>query len=100
MHCKNYDPGLSFADRSDILCRYDSVEASATAGIEVPLPSEWTSPQVKDWLMLHSTAVNSETPVNPDVDLFEQGFDRCVWSSLVSRSRSSNHSEKLVRDLP
>ena len=87
MHCKNRDPGLSFADCSDILHRYESVEASATAGIEVPLPSEWTSSQVRDWLMVHATAVNSESPVNADVDLFEQGFDRCVRCSLDSRSR-------------
>ncbi|KAG6330526.1 hypothetical protein ID866_8564 [Astraeus odoratus] len=57
---------------------YQSVEASTAAGIEVPLPSEWTTSQVEDWLMVHATAVNGDRAVKPDVDLFEQGFDRYV----------------------
>ena len=81
------------------MCRYESVEASATAGIEVPLPSEWSPPQVKDWLMVHATAVNSETAVNADVDLFEQGFDRCV-DFFRSKSGVVDGPEKFVCDLP
>ncbi|KIM56982.1 hypothetical protein SCLCIDRAFT_1219816 [Scleroderma citrinum Foug A] len=57
--------------------------------IEVPLPSEWTSSQVRDWLMVHATAVNSESPVNADVDLFEQGFDSLSATFLRNRITGS-----------
>ncbi|KAL4077419.1 putative nonribosomal peptide synthetase, partial [Scleroderma citrinum] len=69
----------------EINALYESVEASATAGIEVPLPAEWTPAQVKDWLMVHATAVNSDTSVNPEVDLFEQGFDSLSATFLRNR---------------
>ena len=67
--------------------RYQSVEASATAGIEVPLPVEWSPSPVKGWLIVHATTVNSETTVNADVDLFEQGFDRYVWISFLKAAQ-------------
>ncbi|KIO03672.1 hypothetical protein M404DRAFT_1001160 [Pisolithus tinctorius Marx 270] len=74
---------------SEIDALYESVEASATAGIEVPLPSEWTIPKVEDWLMVHVTAVNSNEPVIPDVDLFEQGFDSLSATFLRNRINGS-----------
>ncbi|KAI6097310.1 putative aminoadipate reductase [Pisolithus croceorrhizus] len=74
---------------SEIDSLYESVEASATAGIEVPLPSEWTPPMVEDWLMVHATAVNSDEPVHPDVDLFEQGFDSLSATFLRNRINGS-----------
>ncbi|KAI6125333.1 putative nonribosomal peptide synthetase [Pisolithus croceorrhizus] len=61
---------------SEIDALYQSVEASAITGIEVPLPSEWTPPKIEGWLVIHATAVNTNQPVDPDVDLFDQGFDR------------------------
>lgn len=79
MKCKRLDYEACFVcglPDNSLPRRYQSVEGSATAGTEVPLPSEWTLPHVKDWLTVHATAVNAETPVYAEVDLFEQGFDR------------------------
>ncbi|KAI5990800.1 putative aminoadipate reductase [Pisolithus marmoratus] len=74
---------------SEINALYESVEASATAGIEVSLPSEWTAPEVQSWLMIHAAAVNSNEPVNPDMDLFEQGFDSLSATFLRNRINGS-----------
>lgn len=74
---------------AEINALYESVEASITAGINVPLPSEWTIPNVVDWLVVHATAVNSDEPVDPDVDLFEQGFDSLSATFLKNRINGS-----------
>ncbi|KAI6117048.1 hypothetical protein EDD16DRAFT_1708011 [Pisolithus croceorrhizus] len=74
---------------SEIDALYESVEASATAGIEVPLPSEWTPPKIEVWLVIHATAVNSNKPVDPDVDLFDQGFDSLSATFLRNRINGS-----------
>ncbi|KAF9228211.1 acetyl-CoA synthetase-like protein [Gyrodon lividus] len=60
---------------SEIEALYGSVETSAKAGIDIPLPSDWSQIEVENWLIMHATAVNSDKPVQVDVDLFEQGFD-------------------------
>lgn len=57
--------------------RYESVEANAKAGTDVPLPSTWSQIEVENWLMVHATAVKAGKPIEVDVDVFEQGFDRC-----------------------
>ena len=54
------------------------MEASVKAGIEVPLPDYWSQTEVENWLMVHATAVNAGKPIQVDVDVFEQGFDRSV----------------------
>ncbi|KAI6156288.1 putative aminoadipate reductase [Pisolithus thermaeus] len=74
---------------AEVEALYESVEASATAGIEVPLPSEWTPPKVEDWLVVHATAVNSDEPVDADVDVFEQGFDSLSATFLRNRINGS-----------
>ncbi|KAI6042371.1 putative aminoadipate reductase [Pisolithus marmoratus] len=74
---------------SEINALYESVEASATAGIDVSLPSEWTTANVENWLMVHAAAVNSNKPVNPGVDLFEQGFDSLSATFLRNRINGS-----------
>lgn len=62
--------------------RYQALEASSRAGIDVPLPQTWTETEVENWLMVHATAVNADRPIEIDVDVFEQGFDRSVCSHL------------------
>ncbi|KAI6017888.1 hypothetical protein EDC04DRAFT_2607953 [Pisolithus marmoratus] len=57
---------------SEIDALYESVRVNVPAGVEVSLPSEWTTPKVQNWLMVHAAAVNSNEPVNPGLDLFEQ----------------------------
>ncbi|KAI6017887.1 putative aminoadipate reductase [Pisolithus marmoratus] len=74
---------------SEINALYESVEASATAGMDVSLPSEWTTENVEDWLMVHAAAVNSNGPVNPGIDLFEQGFDSLSATFLRNRINGS-----------
>ncbi|KAI5992035.1 putative aminoadipate reductase [Pisolithus orientalis] len=66
---------------SEIDALYKSVKASSTTGIEVPLPSEWTA--VK--------------PVDPDVDLFEQGFDRNCINGSLKASPDQNIREAVSR---
>ncbi|KAI6042365.1 acetyl-CoA synthetase-like protein [Pisolithus marmoratus] len=82
---------------SEINALYESVEASATAGIEVSLPSEWTTPKVQSWLMIHAAAVNSNEPVNPDMDSFEQGFDRNRINGSLKVSPDQNVREAVSR---
>ncbi|KAI6017886.1 putative aminoadipate reductase, partial [Pisolithus marmoratus] len=74
---------------SEINALYESVEASATAGTQTSLPSEWTIPKVEDWLMVHAVAVNDDDLVNPEVDLFEQGFDSLSATFLRNRINGS-----------
>jgi hypothetical protein len=56
--------------------RYETVEGSAKAGNDVPLPTSWTAEDVEEWLKVHAAAVNADKAVDPDADLFAQGFDR------------------------
>ena len=78
MHCKRRSLIHVRPCGHGILHRYDSVEASAKAGIEVPLPACWSQTEVENWLMVHATAVNAGKPIQVDVDVFEHGFDRSV----------------------
>lgn len=67
--------------------RYTSIEASSKAGIDVPLPSTWTQPEIENWLAVHATAVNAGKPVEVDTDVFEQGFDRFDYpTTLIVRT--------------
>ncbi|KAF8838098.1 putative aminoadipate reductase [Paxillus ammoniavirescens] len=70
---------------SDIEALYESVEVSAKAGIDVPLPSDWVQTEVENWLMVHATAVNSDKPVEVDEDLFKQAFDSLASTFLRNR---------------
>ena len=56
--------------------RYDRMESSGISGTDVSLPTNWTAEDVESWLMIHVAAVNGNTTVDPDADLFAQGFDR------------------------
>lgn len=77
------------------------------AGIEVPLPTEWTVAQVEEWLKVHAAAVNSQTTIKSDIDLFEQGFDRSVpsfcnsptYSGKIAYQPPSSRTVSLVRSM-
>jgi len=56
--------------------RYEKVESSTRAGIDVPLPTNWAVEDVESWLAAHATAANSGKSVDLETDLFAQGFDR------------------------
>jgi len=56
--------------------RYEEVEVSIRAGINVPLPRNWTAEDVESWLVVHATAANGDKAVDCHTDLFAQGFDR------------------------
>jgi len=58
--------------------RYDRMESNGISGSDVSLPTNWTAEDVESWLMIHVAAVNDNTTVDPDADLFAQGFDRWV----------------------
>ncbi|KAG2076580.1 putative aminoadipate reductase [Suillus decipiens] len=75
---------------------YEKVEGSARAGTDVPLPTSWTTEDVEEWLKVHATAVNADKAVDPDADLFAQGFDSLSATFLKNRiigslSSSSDH---------
>ncbi|KAG2060872.1 putative aminoadipate reductase [Suillus hirtellus] len=69
----------------EINALYETVEGSARAGIDVPLPTSWTAEDVEAWLKVHATAVNAERAVDPGVDLFAQGFDSLSATFLKNR---------------
>jgi hypothetical protein len=56
--------------------RYEKLVSSTSTGIDVPLPVNWTVDDVESWLMVHTTTANSGKAVDPEADLFAQGFDR------------------------
>ncbi|KAG1870691.1 putative aminoadipate reductase [Suillus subalutaceus] len=64
---------------------YETVEGSAKAGIDVPLPTSWTAADVEEWLKVHAAAVNADKAVDPDADLFAQGFDSLSATFLKNR---------------
>ncbi|OJA09504.1 hypothetical protein AZE42_10661 [Rhizopogon vesiculosus] len=70
----------------EINALYETVESSTDAGIHVSLPSNWTVENVKSWLMVHAVAANASKAIDPETDLFAQGFDRWVEgeSSLIA----------------
>ncbi|KAG6374188.1 hypothetical protein JVT61DRAFT_4841 [Boletus reticuloceps] len=70
---------------SEVDALYASVEASARAGIDVPLPPTWSQIDVEKWLMVHATAVNAGKPIKVDADVFEQGFDSLSSTFLRNR---------------
>jgi hypothetical protein len=56
------------------LRRYDSVENPAK-GNDVPPPEAWTEPELARWLLALASAVRDGASIDPDADLFGQGFD-------------------------
>ncbi|KAG1835183.1 putative aminoadipate reductase [Suillus variegatus] len=69
----------------EINALYEKVEGSARAGIDVPLPTSWTAEDVEGWLKVHAAAVNADKEVDPDADLFTQGFDSLSATFLKNR---------------
>jgi hypothetical protein len=70
--------------------RYEKVEGSTRAGIDVPLPRSWTAEDVESWLMVHAAAANAGKTVDYHTDLFAQGFDRWVEDKSGSCSADLN----------
>ncbi|KAG2361461.1 putative aminoadipate reductase, partial [Suillus spraguei] len=64
---------------------YETVEGSTRAGLDVPLPTSWTTEDVEEWFRVHAAAVNADKAVNPDADLFAQGFDSLSATFLKNR---------------
>lgn len=53
--------------------RYGRVESSTRAGND--LPTNYTVDNVESWLVVHAAAANAGKIVDPEADLFVQGFD-------------------------
>ena len=58
-------------------CRYETVEASTEAANNVEAPKNWSEGDLESWLVSHTADIHSGNMVDVEVDLFEQGFDRC-----------------------
>ncbi|KAG1870690.1 putative aminoadipate reductase [Suillus subalutaceus] len=70
---------------AEINALYEKVEGSTRAGIDVPLPTSWTAEDIEKWLKIHAAAVNADKAVDPDTDLFAQGFDSLSATFLKNR---------------
>jgi hypothetical protein len=57
--------------------RYEIVGASTEAANNVEPPNRWSEVELKSWLVSHTADIHSGKKVDVEVDLFEQGFDRC-----------------------
>ncbi|KAG1799974.1 putative aminoadipate reductase, partial [Suillus variegatus] len=82
----------------EINALYEKVEGSTRAGIDVPLPTNWTAEDVERWLMVHTAAVNADKEVDPDADFFTQGFDSLsatFLKNLIIGSFSSSSDRDL-----
>ncbi|KAG2095134.1 putative aminoadipate reductase [Suillus discolor] len=82
----------------EINALYEKVGGSTRAGIDVPLPTSWTVEDVEGWLKIHAAAANADKEVDPDADLFTQGFDSLSATFLKNRIISSLRSSS-DRDL-
>ncbi|KAG2145295.1 putative aminoadipate reductase [Suillus bovinus] len=69
----------------EINALYEKVEGSVRAGTDVPLPTSWTAEDVEGWLKVHAAAVNADKAVDPEADLFAQGFDSLSATFLKNR---------------
>ncbi|KAG2119415.1 putative aminoadipate reductase [Suillus clintonianus] len=78
----------------EINALYEKVEGSTRAGIDVPLPTNWTADNVESWLMVHAAAVNAANTVDPDTDFFAQGFDSLSATFLKNRILGSLKSSQ------
>lgn len=56
--------------------RYETVEASAKESEKVEPPQSWLEGDLEPWLIKHAVDIMSSEIVDPQADLFEQGFDR------------------------
>jgi hypothetical protein len=65
-------------------CRYETVEASTEAANNVEPPKSWSEGDLESWLVSHTADIHSGKKVDVEVDLFEQGFDRCAILPLYS----------------
>ncbi|KAJ3555779.1 hypothetical protein NM688_g2383 [Phlebia brevispora] len=63
---------------------YLTVENSSGTKDIVP-PKSWRDEDVESWLLEHAASVNDGRPVNPAVDLFEQGVDSLGATFLRNR---------------
>ncbi|EGN94883.1 hypothetical protein SERLA73DRAFT_162904 [Serpula lacrymans var. lacrymans S7.3] len=70
--------------------RIGYVEASTTVNKDVELPKDWSEESLVVWLGEHAARVNSDKKVDPEVDVFEQGFDRNRIIGSLSSSTDSN----------
>lgn len=56
--------------------RYGKVESGTRASNDVRLLTNWTVDDIESWFMVHAAAANASKIVDPEADLFVQGFDR------------------------
>lgn len=49
-------------------------KTSGLTGITPPV--SWSVADVEKWLAHHAASINNDITPKPDIDLFEQGFDR------------------------
>ncbi|KAG1738262.1 putative aminoadipate reductase [Suillus lakei] len=70
------------AYEQEINALYDVVGLSHEVG-DNTLPSQWTESELASWLL--SQATNVRTDLNPNVDLFAQGFDSLSATYLRNR---------------
>ena len=57
--------------------RYKTVEGSSGSATVTP-PKSWSVEDLRPWLLEHAASVNEGKPIDPEKDLFQQGFDRRV----------------------
>lgn len=83
-NCECYD-GYVLGRNLKSTCRYETVETS-TNSRETRPPSSWDLPDLEEWLVDTAASVNENVPVEPTIDLFQQGFDRSVMLQLAIRT--------------
>jgi hypothetical protein len=84
---------------SDVaLARYESIE-HPVIGSGVQSPSRWTLQDVSTWLSSIAAAV-LEKDIEPDVDLFAQGFDRLVFGALCRYASFLTRMSQSLRHVP
>jgi nucleoside-diphosphate-sugar epimerase len=63
------------AYEAEINALYETVDASSEAPDGLAAPSAWTTEGLEAWLLEHARIISSKSSIDPQADIFAQGFD-------------------------
>ncbi|KAK0463067.1 putative aminoadipate reductase [Desarmillaria tabescens] len=74
---------------------YSSIKSDVGLSSSVKLPSDWSSSKVYAWILDQATEVMG-SPILPDVDFFQQGFDSLSASILRHHITSAMRASPII----
>ncbi|KAJ7052222.1 putative aminoadipate reductase [Mycena amicta] len=78
---------------SEITALYDTIEASGNAANDVAPPVSWAAQDLEGWLLMHAGLLTGKD-LDPETDLFNQGFDSLNATFLRHRIFAALRTDK------